>query len=419
MVCIQSDRVPKKSAEKNTRNPDGIKPPQDLDIAVNVPGQVVLTWQHIVPPKNKSITYTVKLSTPGHKQEIKTSTNTSTQQITLHRGLTVDVAAEIKEDGSKSGWVSKSIPPYSGVEGTSATDLSCEIYLHESEKCNLSCKWTPGKKAPADTEYSLSYRYGTNTESCQDFVTEPGGQRQTGCHILSSIISMNNTMDFLVHVNGTSKSLQIKAVEKIFNTQEIEIIPPVRNLKMDLNGLHWKKPINSFKDNCFIYEVNIWSKDSNDTIKVRHSNLSNNFLQKHSNRQSIRVRAVGKLPCWIPNRYSAWTDIIEIGEVIDRSDSLGIIVPVCLTVACVGIFLLCIRFWGHMFPQIPKPNNDLKESFQNVQSQALVHCHSLDSEEMISYIEELVESDKYKMSDKLSGYGYVENYSSSGLYKTL
>ncbi|XP_069824805.1 interleukin-5 receptor subunit alpha isoform X2 [Dendropsophus ebraccatus] len=389
---------------------DGIEPPQELNVNVYPPGKVVLTWKHTVPPQNETVLYWVIVNTSNKSEEFVTYANTFTHITELHNGLSVKVAALISD--KLTDWVSKDIPPYPGADGTSATDLSCQIDIEESEKYCLSCTWLPGVKAPADTDYYLYYRSDDVTKKCEDYVTEPGGQRRTGCCILSTVISIKHSSLILVHINGTSKSLQIKAVEQTFMSGHIETIPPVRNLTMDVNGLHWRKPLNTIPDSCFNYEVNIWSKGSNETITIGHSSYSSDALKKSSNKKFICVRAIGKKPCW-QHKLSAWKNIVT-EEGVDRNDTLGIIIPACLIAACIVIFLLCIRFWGHIFPQIPKPKNELKESFPNVRSQALMRCNSLDNEEVISYIEELVESDNTS-----SNYGHIGNYSSSGLCKTL
>lgn len=397
---------------------DDIGPPQELNIAVPTFGEVVVTWKHIVAPQNKSIKYLVNVTTLETSNLMQTSKNTYTRRMVagLQEGLTVLVAARIDGSSIKSEWVSRYLPPYPGVNGTSATNLSCQIYIMASNNCSLSCKWAPGVKAPADTEYNLYYRYQDVIETCQNYTTETAGPRRIGCSMASTVIYAKRVESILIHINGTSKSLKIKAMEKIFLTSEIEMIPPVRNLIMNATGLHWIKPVNFLPDACFCYEVNIWSKGRNETIPVGHYTFLDGILQKPSSRQHIRVRATGVLTCWPDKIYSEWTDIILIGKDIDRNNTLGIIVSLCLIVACIFIFFLCVRFWGLIFPHIPKPKNDLKEAFQNVQSQALMRCNSWDNEEVISYIEELVEPDKYKTS---LDYGRIGDYSSSGLCKPL
>ncbi|XP_075688560.1 interleukin-5 receptor subunit alpha isoform X2 [Rhinoderma darwinii] len=403
---VKHGRRDRAGARSSDESGDEIKPPQELSIPVPTPGHV-------------------KINTPEKTEEIKIfHTHTIRSMVALHRGPTAQVATQVyepedygfPEDSELSSWETEDLSQYPGVEGTSATDLSCQIYIEASERCSLSCNWAPGGKAPPDTMYDLYYRYGGVTEQCQDYKTEAGGQRRTGCHILSSVISIKNSRKILVHINGTSNNQQIKAMEKTFTSSDIEIIPPIRNLTMNENRLQWIKPLDSLTDRCFHYQINIWSHDRNETITVGHTSYLTDALQKPATRQSVRLRAVGKTPCWFHETYSSWTDFIHIGEDTDRGDKLIIIVSVCLIVACIIIFFLFIRFWGDLFPQIPTPKNDLKETFQTLQGQALMRCNSWDNEEVISYIEELVEPEKYKTSLE---YARIGDYSSSGLCKPL
>ncbi|XP_073501152.1 interleukin-5 receptor subunit alpha isoform X2 [Phyllobates terribilis] len=398
---------------------DDIEPPQDLNITVPKPGRVILSWKHSVTPPNTTVKYVVKIRTPEKKVDIKTTNNFSAHYLELHRGLTAQVAAEIYDRknlrtpiSGLSKWAMKDLPASPGVDGTSATDLSCQIDIQASGKCSLSCNWTPGVEAPADTEYNLYCGYDDNIDRCKSYITEPGGQRRTGGHFPDIGIFANTVTRIVVRINGTSRNLNIKAMEKIFMSSDIEKIPPVQNLTMDDSGLHWTKPVRTLPDRCFNYEVNISSKGRNEKITV--SQISFKDFDHHSaNRQLVCVRAVGKLPCWSTILYSPWTEMTVTGEVMDRSDTIGIIVSVCVSAAFIITFLLCISCWRHLFPEIPKPKNDLKDSFQNIQSQALMRCNSWDNEEeVISYIEELGPSDKYMES---AGYGHIADYSSSSV----
>ncbi|KAM4021508.1 interleukin-5 receptor subunit alpha isoform 2-T4 [Anomaloglossus baeobatrachus] len=349
--------------------------------------------------------------------------NSTSHYMELHRGLTAQVAAEIYEtkdsdtpmSGGVSTWASQNLPPSPGLDGTSVTNLSCRIDIETSGKRSFSCYWTPGDKAPADTEYNLYCGHSNSIERCKNYVTEPAGRKRTGCIIPYIDLSKSSVPWIVVHINGTSRSLKIKAMEKMYESTEIETIPPVQNLKADGKGLHWTKPVQTFSDSCFQYHVNISSKSRNEMITVSQCSF-NDTEQWSAVRHVIRVRAVGKEPCWKTEKYSPWTEMIPIGEDMDRSDTTGIIVSVCVIAAFFITFFLCIRCWKHLFPEIPKPKNELKEAFQNKQNQALMRCNSWDNEEVISYIEEMGHLDKYMTS---AGYGHIADYSSSRLCKAL
>ncbi|XP_077132973.1 interleukin-5 receptor subunit alpha isoform X2 [Ranitomeya variabilis] len=400
-----------------------VEPPQDLNIAVPKLGRVVLSWKHSVTPPNTTVKYVVKIHTPEKTINIKTSNNFSAQNLELHQGLTAQVAAEIYDlknlrtpiSGGLSKWATKDLPASPGVDGTSATDLSCQIDIEASGNCSLSCNWAPGAKAPADTEYNLYCGYNDNIDQCTSYIMEPGGQRRTGGHFPHIGIFANTLTRIVIRVNGTSKSLNIKAMEKIFMSSTIEKIPPVQNLTVDVSGLHWTKPVQTLSEMCFKYEVNISSMGRNKQITVSQL-IFKDFRQHSAGRQLIRVRAVGQPPCWSNSLYSPWTEMTIIGEAIHRSDTTGIIVSVCVTTAFIIALLLCISCWRLLFPEIPKPKNDLKEAFKNIQNQALMRYNSWDNEEVISYIEEMGPSDKYRAS---TDYSHIADYSSSRFCKPL
>ncbi|XP_069592270.1 interleukin-5 receptor subunit alpha [Ranitomeya imitator] len=400
-----------------------VEPPQDLNIAVPKLGRVILSWKHSVTPPNTTVKYVVKIHTPEKTINIKTSNNFSAQNLELHQGLTAQVAAEIYDlknlrtpiSGGLSKWATKDLPASPGVDGTSATDLSCQIDIEASGNCSLSCNWVPGPKAPADTEYNLYCGYNDNIDRCKSYIREPGGQRRTGGHFPHIGIFANTLTRIVIRVNGTSKSLNIKAMEKIFMSSKIEKIPTVQNLRVDVSGLHWTKPVQTLSEMCFNYEVNISSMGRNEQITVSQL-IFKDFRPHSAGRQFIRVRAVGKPPCWSTFLYSPWTEMTVMGEAMHRSDMTGIIVSVCVTTAFIITFLLCISCWRLLFPEIPKPKNDLKEAFKSIQNQALMRCNSWDNEEVISYIEEMGPSDKYRAS---TDYGHIADYSSSRFCKPL
>ncbi|XP_075039860.1 interleukin-5 receptor subunit alpha [Mixophyes fleayi] len=402
-----------------------IQPPSDLQITVPMIGNVVLSWRHSEVPANTSVSYLVNFKTPETEDEVLVSLNYCTYpMLALHRGLKVTVSSIIKdsldsdpiEDSDISHWVSKELPPYSGVEGSAAEQLTCQINIKTSGNYLLSCSWVPGARAPADTQYNLYYRCDYITNKCLQYVTEAGGKRQIGCRTPLSHSLIKTPKDVLVHVNGSSRSLVVMGMEKIFHSSEIEVIPPVLNVSFERKNkrITWKKPIHILPDSCFSYEVNIWSKDKNDTVTVSDVSFWRDTLQEPSNKQYLRVRAVGKHPCWYTQLYSSWTEFIIIDAV--SSDLLGITISVCLTVSCIAVFVMCVRLWKFIFPRIPKPRNDLKDAFQNTQHKALIRCNSWDNEEVISYIEEIVASDKFNIP---VDYTQVTNYPGCSIGKDI
>ncbi|XP_072276531.1 interleukin-5 receptor subunit alpha isoform X2 [Pyxicephalus adspersus] len=377
---------------------DNLPPPTDIQIHALGLGRVEVSWNSSAIPPGKEIVYSVRLKTPDMEEELMEFPHDNffmTDWLAVHRGLTVHVAViEQTDDGillDSAKWASEVLPPFPGDEGTEPLKLTCNIHIQEFEQCWLHCDWLPGERAPLDTQYYLYFRHIQDIKPCLNYVIEPGGQRRTGCRTLFSY-TLLKMPKFLVHINGSSHSRQIRAIEHVYTIHDIEIISPVWNLTLKDNCLSWKKPIGSLPNNCFNYQIQIWSKDKNETITVSqvHWFLSKD-LKEPITKHHMRVRAVGKSPCWHIEKYSSWTEVIHIGK---NEDMLWVTLTGCLCVACLVLFLLCARFWRSVFPQIPKPKDDLKDAFRNTHHQALMRCTSWDTEEVISYIEVMGYPDK-------------------------
>ncbi|CAI9592059.1 unnamed protein product, partial [Staurois parvus] len=266
--------------------------------------------------------------------------------LAVPRGLSVEVAAIVMTSGDHGGyevaqeigeWASADLPPLPGDEGTAPTNLRCSLHFDEPGRCWLHCDWLPGEKAPLDTQYYLCFRHLYRTQNCLIYVTEPGGGRSIGCRTLFSDTRLD-LFYFLVHINGSSQSRQIRATEHVLHILEAEVIPPVWNLSIqEHKGLSWTKPIGSMPDDCFNYQINIWSKGKNETIIVgKDQNFWNEDLKEPPNKVHVRVRAVGKLPCWRMEKYSSWTEVLHVEE--KDEDMLWITLTVCLFRSVPGSF---------------------------------------------------------------------------------
>ncbi|XP_040214597.1 interleukin-5 receptor subunit alpha [Rana temporaria] len=274
--------------------------------------------------------------------------------------------------------------------------MNCGLQIDESGRYWLSCDWLPGEKAPLDTQYYLYFRHINGTQECLSYVTEPGGGRAIGCQTLFSDSSLN-AIHFLVHINGSSHSRQIRATEHVYKIHDAETIPPAWNLSIKENrSLIWMKPVGSLRDDCFNYQINIWSQNKSETITIsKDRHYWREDLWKSASKHHVRVRAVGKAPCWPTEKYSSWSSWLEvINNEENNGDLLWIIMTVCVFVVCLALCLLCVRLWRKIFPQIPKPKEDLKDAFRGAQHQALIRCNSWDTEEVISCIEVMGGGDK-------------------------
>ncbi|XP_077323641.1 interleukin-5 receptor subunit alpha [Lithobates pipiens] len=410
---------------------DILPPPTDIQISPLGLGRVNVSWRYTPPKKN--IAYIVKVKTPKKEekdgeeeeeeeeegeeegeeipscpplyplQEYPSETFFMYEWLAVPRGLRVEVAAivmnktdegEVIEETGESA--SQELPPFPGDEGTAPTNINCSLQIDEPGRYWLCCDWLPGEKAPLDTKYYLYFRHMNGAQECLSYVTEPGGGRAIGCQTLFSDSSLK-AVNFLVHINGSSRNRQIRATEHVYNINDAETIPPVWNLSMKENrSLSWMKPIRSMADICFNYQINIWSQDKSETITIsKEQHYWKEDVWRSAGKRHVRVRAVGKSPCWQTEKYSSWTSWIEVLHIEeDSGDVLWISMTVCLFVACLALCLLCIRLWRKIFPQIPKPKDDLKDAFKSAQHQALIRCNSWDTEEVISYIEVMGGGDK-------------------------
>lgn len=386
---------------------DILPPPTDIQISPMGLGRVNVSWRYTPPKKN--IAYIVKVKTPEKEEEEEgeeypNETFVMYEWLAVPRGLHVEVAAVVMEKTNEDVEViqetgksaSADLPPFPGDEGTAPTNVNCGLQIDEPGRHWLCCDWLPGEKAPLDTQYYLYFRHINGAQECLSYVTEPGGGRAIGCQTLFGDSSLK-AVQFLVHINGSSQSRQIRATEHVYNIHDAEMIPPVWNLSIKENkSLSWKKPIGSFSDTCFNYQINIWSQDKSETITIsKDQQYWKEDLWKSASKHHVRVRAVGKAPCWQAEKYSSWTSWIEVIHTEETNgDTLWITMTVCLFVACLALCLLCIRLWRKIFPQIPKPKDDLKDAFKSAQHQALIRCNSWDTEEVISYIEVMGGGDK-------------------------
>ncbi|XP_053576905.1 interleukin-5 receptor subunit alpha isoform X2 [Bombina bombina] len=332
-------------------------PPTDFRISVAALGKVELSWKPSVTPKDgfKRMEYMVEIQIPGEKEEMYyTKYTSSSQMLPLHKGLNAQLAAVLYQGDQeilRSDLVTAVLPPSSGAEGTRAKHLSCYLRTEEPLHVSLSCNWTAGKRAPPDTQYFMYYRYEEWTKACKEYVTEVGTLRHISCRVPSSYIDLQEGEKFIVLINGSSKNLEIQSLEQMFSPEEIEIINPPHNLSvMELEGkqiLCWEKPLSPLPDDCFQYEVKIQDLRSGNerTMRVWDTKWENGLLQESWSQMSLEVRSVGTNKCRKNELFSAWSKIIHIRT--SREDSVEttyvIAVTVCLTVAGLVLFLLCVR----------------------------------------------------------------------------
>ncbi|OCT83298.1 interleukin-5 receptor subunit alpha [Xenopus laevis] len=378
---------------------DHIQAPKEFRIWVSDLGKVDLSWRPSGEPiaANRSIKYQVTIKTPDTKEEeFRTLHTNSTRLIALHRGLHATVKTLLMEGDeyvSQSEQVQQELPPFSGAKGTAVTNLTCHIKTDEFLKTSLTCSWTAGINAPADTQYYLYYRYKNTTEKCYK---NSQGEISTGCQFPFEEISKNkHSGRFLVHVNGSSKSLKIQSLQHVYMAEHLEIINPPRNMSLsereDIQILSWDKPYALCPD-CLEYEVIIWNlKDgSNKTQPVQETKLENKPPQPSWNNHVIKVRA--KTTFTEKELYSNWTEPLHVVNTVqDQINKYIIAGCLCLTGTGLVLIFLCLRFqlFRKMFPPIPKPKEALKELFLTPQKMDMLSTRHVNGREVICFIEEM------------------------------
>ncbi|KAE8612051.1 hypothetical protein XENTR_v10012697 [Xenopus tropicalis] len=378
---------------------DHIQAPEELQIKVPNLGRVILSWRPslMASALNRSIKYEVKIKTPDTEEDwFFTHHTNATRLLAVHRGLYADVRAILMEDKqnvSRSEWVRQELPPFPGAKGTAVTNLTCHIKTDEFLKTSLTCSWTAGINAPADTQYYLYYSYKKRIEKCY---SNSQGENSVACQFPLEQLISSLPGKFLVHINGSSKSLQIQGFQHMYIAEHMETINPPRNMSLseggDTKNLSWDKPYSLFPG-YFEYEVMIWNLEtgSNKTQIVKVPMLQNGKLQPPWTNHMMKVRAIRKGIFTNKDLYSNWTEPFHVENTVEDKINIYLIAGfACLTVTGLVLIYVCSRFQllGKMFPPIPKPKEALKE-FLTPQKVDIVSFHLVNEPEVICFIEEM------------------------------
>ncbi|OCT85731.1 hypothetical protein XELAEV_18023902mg [Xenopus laevis] len=381
---------------------DHIQAPEEFRICVPNLGKVVLSWRPNVEPiaANRHIKYEVTVKTPETEEDMfYTTRTTATRLLAVHRGLHATVKALLMEGDSivsQSEQVYQKLPPFSGAEGTAVTDLACHIKTDEFLKTSLTCSWTAGINAPVDIQYYLYYSYKDTSKKCFD---KSQGEISIGCQFPLQQFSTDLSGRFLVHVNGSSKSLKIQGIQHVYMAEHLEIINPPRNVSLSeregIQILSWDKPYALFP-HYFVYEVIIWNlkTGTNKTQIVKKTELENGPLQPPWKNHMIKVRAIRKTILTDKQLYSNWTEPLHIENTFEDKINIYIIAGFAsLTVTALVLIYMCLKFhlFKKIFPPIPKPKEALKELFLTPQKMDVVIAQY--GPEVISFIEEMRDSE--------------------------
>ncbi|KFU94998.1 Interleukin-13 receptor subunit alpha-1, partial [Chaetura pelagica] len=265
---------------------------------------------------------------------------------------------------------------------TAAVDLSC--VWHNLE--HMVCKWRPGENASSDTNYTLFYWFDglKNPKKCSNYSMDQGIFR---CLFDFSFPEVTSTYPAIsILIRDDSEEIRPVCASKNPTTLVKPATPRSVELSKINDGIYieWSES-DTFPENCLFYEVKYHSGDS-DTAQIIEviflcywgtcfslsstphvANLNNtNFPHVDPNSKYIfKVRAKPKPECYSSKLVSDWSEEKSIGEKMDSTFYLVLIVTIPLIVAISTIILLVYlkRLKILILPPIPDPREILKRMF--------------------------------------------------------
>ncbi|NXT34985.1 I13R1 protein, partial [Pelecanoides urinatrix] len=268
---------------------------------------------------------------------------------------------------------------------TAAVDLSC--VWHNLEY--MICTWRPGENASSDTNYTLFYWFDglKNSKKCNNYSMHQGN---FGCIFNLSFPKVTNTYPAIsILIRDDSEEIRPVCASKNPTTLVKPATPRQVTLSKINDEIHveWSES-DTFPENCLFYEVEYHNGDLDTAqiIKVifHYLQLTLFFFYVENNYMSIpsvdpnskyvfKVRAKPKPECYSSKLYSDWSEEKSIGEKMDSTFYLVLIITIPLIVAVSTIILLVYlkRLKILILPPIPDPREILKRMFgeQNEDSQ--------------------------------------------------
>ncbi|XP_075450375.1 interleukin-5 receptor subunit alpha-like isoform X2 [Ascaphus truei] len=283
----------------------------------------------------------------------------------LHNGVSVDIVTKRSKTVNNT-WKKKTFF-HEGQNGTSVENLSCVAY----NVSYMNCSWDVGKKAPEDTQYSLSLIQEDNTETCQDYRMDSLG-RQIECFFKCLKISFLDRIYILV--TGSSNVTHIRFTDKWLTPAEHEILNSPRNIQI-YSSLHdliitWEKPNTShpYPSYCYKYEINLKSKGNEQnytTEKLENYTITEFNLNR---KYTLRVRAMRFESCHSNLNWSAWSEPLVFGNSASFTEiHYFILATIGMVIFIAVLIFLCHRYsvLNILFHPIPQPQKD----FSNIAHQ--------------------------------------------------
>nr|XP_019604693.1 PREDICTED: interleukin-5 receptor subunit alpha [Rhinolophus sinicus] len=393
-VILQADLLPDKTFS--------LLPPVNFTIKVAGLAQVLLRWEPNPDQEqmNVQLGYHVKINAP-QEDELETRNTESRHVSVLHQGFSASVRTIpwYNHTLRASSWVSAELKAPPGSPGTSIVNLTCTTNTVATNcthlqpyQVSLHCTWLVGKDAPEDTQYFLYYRYGSQTEECQEY-SQDTLKRKGACWFPRAFIHSKGRDWLAVHVNGSSKHTAIKPFDQLFALHAIDQVNPPVNVTARIEGtrlsIRWEKPVSAFPAHCFDYEVKIYNtrKGYFQTANMTTSEFTSTI--RDISKYSIQVRAAVRSVCRAAGLWSKWSQAIEVGNDEPKPWTEWVLVVLLTTVCLVFILsLTCSRchLWTTLFPPVPAPKRSIKDFVVTVNYEK---SGSGETEiEVISYVED-------------------------------
>nr|XP_008517161.1 PREDICTED: interleukin-5 receptor subunit alpha isoform X1 [Equus przewalskii] len=378
-------------------------PPVNFTIEVAGLSQALLRWEPNPDQEGRNVKlgYHVKISAP-QEEDYETRSTESKRVTILHKGFSASVQTILWTDPSlpASSWVSADLEAPAGSPGTSVVNLTCTTntaannYTHlRPYQVSLHCTWLVGKEAPEDTQYFLYYRYGSQTEECQEY-SKDTLKRNIACWFPRTFINSKGRDSLAVYVNGSSKHAVIKPFDQLFALHAIDRVNPPVNITAQIEGtslsIQWEKPVSAFPIHCFDYEVKIYNTRKGYVQTEKMTTNAFTSIIDDISKYSIQVRAAVRSVCRAMGLWSEWSQPIYVGN--DEQKPLTewflivLMATICFLLLIFSLICRICHLWTKLFPPVPAPKSNVKDFF------VTTHYEKTGSNEteieVISYVEE-------------------------------
>ncbi|NXG55582.1 I13R1 protein, partial [Hemiprocne comata] len=262
---------------------------------------------------------------------------------------------------------------------TAAVDLSCVWHNLES----MVCMWRPGENASSDTNYTLFYWYDglKSRKKCNNYSVDQG---IFGCIFDFSFPEVTSTYPAIsILIRDDSEEIRPVCASKNPTTLVKPATPRSVMLSKINDGIYveWSKS-DTFPENCLFYEVEYHDGDLDTAQRIEvilhylvncclffFSGVENNYMSvptvDPNSKYIFKVRAKPKPECYSSKLFSDWSEEKSIGEKMDSTFYVVLIVTIPLVVAISTIILLVYlkRLKILILPPIPDPREILKRMF--------------------------------------------------------